>query len=284
MNITGHTRVFMILGDPIAQVRAPEIFNHLFQQHGIDAVLIPAHVDATHLQDFVHQALATHNVDGLLLSIPHKASAVSLLTHCDALGRSAGAVNAIRKEPNGELTGALFDGVGFVKSLLHFGIALDAHQRVMLVGLGGGGIAIAVSLAAHGVRRFALFDTVNDRARDAAARLERSFDVEVDVLSLPDPTGCQLVVNATPLGLKASDPMPFDVNQLSPDATVMDILMTRLPTPLLQACAARGITAYPGYEMLLQQVPNYLRFFKLHDLADKVEQDSAGIQALMYSV
>jgi len=65
MNISGTTRVFLILGDPVAQVRAPEAFNHLFAAHGIDAVLVPANVPAAELDGFVSHVLKARNIDGL---------------------------------------------------------------------------------------------------------------------------------------------------------------------------------------------------------------------------
>ena len=117
MAITGTTRVFLILGDPVAQVRAPEVFNHLFERHGIDAVLVPANVAPADFARFVPSALKARNVDGLWLAIPHKTAMVNLLDRCDRLGRTAGAVNAARRNPDGSLEGALFDGVGFVKAL-----------------------------------------------------------------------------------------------------------------------------------------------------------------------
>jgi len=86
MNISGTTRVFLILGDPVAQVRAPEAFNHLFARHGADAVLVPANVPAAELEGFVRHVLKARNIDGLWLAIPHKTPMVGLLDRCDRLG------------------------------------------------------------------------------------------------------------------------------------------------------------------------------------------------------
>ena len=136
MSISGTTRVFLILGDPVAQVRAPEAFNHLFDKHGVDAVLVPANVPASEFEGFVKHALKARNIDGLWLAIPHKTAMVDLLDRCDRLGRSAGAVNAARRRADGMLEGALFDGVGFTKALDHFGIAIPG-RKVLVVGVGG---------------------------------------------------------------------------------------------------------------------------------------------------
>ncbi|MEP7296918.1 MAG: shikimate dehydrogenase [Burkholderiales bacterium] len=279
MNISGTTRVFLILGDPVAQVRAPEAFNHLFAQHGVDAVLVPANVPAADLGSFVANVLKARNIDGLWLAIPHKTPMIGLLDSCDRLGRSAGAVNAARRNADGSLEGALFDGVGFTKALDHFGIAISG-QRVLVVGVGGGGVAIATSLAARGAGRIALFDSTPGRTAAVAAKLSAEFGVDVVSVAAPDPAGFDLVVNATPLGLKAGDPLPFDVARLDIGTAVVDILMKNQPTPLLRACHARGITAHPGFEMMVQQVPEYLSFFGFDEMARAVQADPSDVRAL----
>ena len=279
MNISGTTRVFLILGDPVTQVRAPEAFNHLFAAHGVDAVLVPANVPADELEGFVHHALKARNIDGLWLAIPHKTAMVELLDRCDRLGRSAGAVNAARRNADGSVEGALFDGVGFTKALDHFGIAIPGCEA-LVVGVGGGGVAIATSLAARGAARIALFDNTPGRTAEVAKKLAAEFGVEVVSVATPDPAGFGLVVNATPLGLKAGDPLPFEVARLDAGSVVVDILMKNQPTPLLRACRARGVTAHPGFEMMVQQVPEYLAFFGFDDIARAVQADPSEVRAL----
>ena len=97
----------------------------------------------------------------------------------------------------------------------------------------------------------------------------------------PDPAGYDLVVNATPLGLKAGDPLPFDVARLDERAVVVDILMKNQPTPLLRSCHARGIVAHPGFEMMVQQVPEYLSFFGYDEIAQAVQADPSDVRALV---
>lgn len=280
MHITGNTRVFLILGDPVTQVRAPEVFNHLFRKHGVDAVLVPAHVAATDLAAFSRAVLRAGNIDGLWLAIPHKTAMVGLLDRCDTLGGIAGAVNAVRRNADGSIEGGLFDGVGFVKALDQFDIPVQG-RRVLVVGVGGGGVAIAASLAERGVGELALFDAAPDRARDVAQRVRSVFPVTTSLPATSDPAGYDLIVNASPLGLKAGDPLPFDVARIAPHAAVVDILMKNQPTPLLRACQARGLTAHPGFEMLVQQMPEYLAFFGLTQLAHAVQTDASDVRALV---
>ncbi|MDE2082744.1 MAG: shikimate dehydrogenase [Burkholderiales bacterium] len=278
--ISGSTRVFLILGDPVVQVRAPEVFNFLFGRQGIDAVLVPAQVAPADFEGFVRQAFKARNIDGLWLAIPHKTAMVGLLDRCDRLGRVSGAVNAARRNADGSIEGALFDGLGFTKALDVAGVPI-AGARALVVGVGGGGVAIAASLAARGVARLALFDAAPGRAESAAQRVRAEFGTDAVAAVRPDPTGFDLVVNATPLGLKADDPLPFDVEHLAPAAVVVDILMKNQPTPLLRACQARGVRAYPGFEMLLQQMPEYLAFFGYDDLARAVQADPSELRALL---
>ena len=279
MKISGTTRVFLILGDPVAQVRAPELFNHLFERHGVDAVLVPAQVKTEDLDGFVRQAFKAGNIDGLWVAIPHKTGIVSVLDRCDAPGRAAGAVNAVRRNADGSIEGALFDGVGFTKALGTFGIPLTG-RKVLVVGVGGGGVAIAASLAQQGAGRLALYDSIPGRTEAVAARLRAEFGTDVVAVATADPAGHDLVVHATPLGLRIGDPLPFDVARLDPGTAVVDILMKNQPTPLVRACLERGIDAYPGFEMMVQQVPEYLSFFGFEHIAKTVQADPADIRAL----
>jgi shikimate dehydrogenase len=281
MNITGTTRVFLIVGDPVAQVRAPEVYNHLFQRHGVDAVLVPAKVPAEHLAGFVKNSLWADNIGGLWATIPHKAALLPLMDRSDRGAQIAGAVNAVRRNADGQLEGALFDGLGFVKGLDHFGIDV-AGRRVLVVGAGGGGQAVVAALAQRGPGRLAVFNRTEARATDLVDRLKPAFGAAVEVAPSADPAGHDLIVNCTSQGLKPDDPLPFDPARVDAGASVVDIIMTRQPTPLLRACAARGIAAHAGFEMLVQQVPEYLRFFGMPQIAQTLQDDLSEVRALLY--
>lgn len=283
MPITGATRVFFIVGDPVAQVRAPETFNAVFDKHGVDAVLVPARVSAAGLEAFVRSALQLGNCGGVWVAIPHKAPMLALLDTVDRLATAAGAVNAVRRNLDGSLEGALFDGVGFVRALDHFGVRTGG-KRALVVGVGGGGSAIAASLADRDIGALALFDADRVRAEATAARIARTLGVPATVAASADPAGFDLVVNATPLGLDLGDPMPFDPHRADASATVVDILMKNQPTPLVRACRARGIAAYAGFEMMIQQTPAYLRFFGYDAIAEAVEADASDLRAQLAPV
>lgn len=272
--ISGDTQVFMVLGDPVRQVQAPAIFNRVFQRHGVDAVLVPVQVAPAGLEAFANAVLHGGNVGGLCLTIPHKTALVPRLGRIDAAGALAGSVNAVRRGPAGGLEGALFDGLGLLGALHHHGIGL-ANARVLLVGVGGAGAAIAAALSPEPLAALVLQD-LGARAAVLAARLDRPH-IRAAAAD-EDLSTFDLVIHATPLGLRPHDPLPLDVSRLAPHARVVDILMKRPETPLLRACAARGLRAHPGFEMLVQQVPAYLRFFGLDALALRVQDDLADVR------
>lgn len=176
MRISGTTKVFIVAADPVAQVKAPELYNRLFEQAGTDAVCVPAQVHAQHLAGFAREALAVGNVKGLFVSIPHKTPLMRILDRFNPAAQAAGAVNAVRLAADGALEGALFDGDGFVASLDLHRVPVEG-RRVLLLGAGGAGLAIATALVARPLGSFAVFDADPARAallieRAAARRLQ----------------------------------------------------------------------------------------------------------------
>jgi shikimate dehydrogenase len=199
----------------------------------------------------------------------------------DPVAQIAGAVNAVRRLPDGRLEAALFDGIGFVKGLDQFGIDVKG-RKVLVVGAGGGGHAVAAAIAQRAPRQLAVYNRTRERAASLVQRLNTLIGDAASVATSNDPAGFDLVVNCTSQGLKPDDAPPFDPQRLDAGAAVVDIIMTREPTALLRACRERGIRAEAGFEMLVQQVPEYLRFFGFDALAGKLQADLSPIRALLY--
>lgn len=281
MRITGTTRVFYILGDPVAQVRAPEVYNQLFQSHGVDAVLVPLKLPAAALPGFLEHGMRAENIGGLWATIPHKSQLAELLQPTDPVASIAGAVNAVKRHADGRLEAALFDGIGFMKGLDHFGIDVAGH-RVLVVGAGGGGHAVAAAIAQRGPAKLAVFNRSRDRARSLVDRLAPIAGAAAIVADSADPAGFDLIVNCTSLGLKPGDALPFDPARVAAGAAVVDIIMTPEPTPLLRACRARGLKAEAGFEMLVQQVPEYLRFFGFDAIGQALQSNLDVVRSMLY--
>ena len=282
--VTGSTDVYLILGDPVEQVRAPESFNLVFSRFGIDAVLVPVHVAPEYLNAFVKTAFSTKNIKGMWVTIPHKTPIMQVLDDCTALARTAGAVNALRRTEQGRIEGALFDGEGFVASLVYYGIAY-AGKRVLVLGAGGAAAAIGASLACAAtgcVAELAFFDPSANRARTLATRLGSASQARVCAVDNNDPAGFDVVINASPLGLQSSDPMPCNVQHMEPHAALVDILMKNQPTPVVRAARARGLAAQPGFEMMILQTHLYLDFFGFTDAAAVVREDADFIRKTIY--
>jgi shikimate dehydrogenase len=282
--VTGNTDVYLILGDPVEQVRAPELFNQIFARMGIDAVLVPVHVAPDHLEVFVKTAFLAKNIKGMWVAIPHKAPMMGLLDSCSELGRIAGAVNGVRRNAQGQIEGGLFDGEGLLASLDYFNMGY-AGQRVLIVGAGGGAAAIGTSLACAGsgaAAEVAFYDPVPGKANAVAARIAAASRGRLFSVDSNDPAGFDLVINASPLGLKLDDPMPCDVSRLEPDAALLDIVMKNQPTPLVRAARARGLNAQPGFEMMIQQTHLDLEFFGYSDAAQMVRHDATFLREQIY--
>ena len=280
MSISGKTKVFMIIGDPVAQVRAPEVYNHLFARHGVDAVVVPMKVAPAHLEGFVRNAFSAENFGGFWVTIPHKAAMQTLMQICNPVAEIAGAVNAVRRAADGGLEGALFDGLGFVKGLDHFGVVVEGRS-VLVLGAGGGGQAVAAALAARGPAHLSIANRSVAKAQAIVDRLKPRYPIALDCTSSTDPAGFDVIVNCTSQGLSQTDPLPVDPARIHPGAVVVDINMTKEPTPLLKACRERGIAAHPGFEMLVQQVPEYMRFFGMPELAETLQHDLSEVRQLL---
>jgi shikimate dehydrogenase len=248
VTITGTTRLYGILGDPVAQVRSPALFNAAFAKLGIDAVFLPFLVRAAELERAWRGLTALGNLDGLVVTMPHKTAVLPLL---DTLGPTAlltGTVNTVRRLPDGRWEGDMFDGEGFVAGLRAAGHQ-PAGARVLQVGCGAAGRAIAFALARAGVAALDLADIDRDRAAALAAAVRAAFPAVETGVAAPVPKGHGIVVQATPLGLRPEDPMAIDPARLGPGQVLADVIPNPEVTPLVAAARARGCATVTGRAM-----------------------------------
>jgi len=262
--ITGRTRLFGVIADPIDHVRACEVFNPRFAERGIDAVLVPFHVRPDRLGAALDGFRALANLGGVLVTIPHKEAILEGIDVVGTQARRVGAGNVIRRHADGRLEAENFDGLGFVAGLEAAGHA-PRGRDALLVGAGGAGKAIAFALAEAGVRRLVVANRDRARGEALAAAVAAAFP-EVDVRFGPaDPAGFELVVNATSLGLRPDDPLPFAVDAAAPATLVCEIVMKPERTPLVAAAEARGLTVSLGRAELDARVPLLARFIGAFD-------------------
>jgi shikimate dehydrogenase len=258
--ISGKTLLIAHLGYPTESFKAPLIYNPWFAKAGVDAVVVPMGVKADDYPEFFRALFRLTNIRGALVTMPHKVTTVGLLDEASSSVRIAGSCNAVLKHADGRIVGDMFDGTGFTRGLLRKGFAI-AGASCLVVGAGGVGSAIAASLAAEGASSIVLFDTDRAAAEGLASRVREHYPrVQVRVGS-SDPAGHDLVVNATPLGMKPGDPLPFDVARLQPRTFVGEVVMKQEITPLLRAARERGCRFQVGTDMLFEMIPPYLEFF-----------------------
>jgi len=258
--IRGTTTLIAHFGDPIAPVKAPMIYNPYFEQKGIDAVVVPMGVRAADYPTTLKSVFRFTNLRGALVTMPHKVTTVALLDDCSTTVKVAGACNAVLLRPDGTLYGEMFDGGGFVRGVERKGFPLRG-ARCLVVGTGGVGSAIAAALAGAGAGAIALWDTYAPGRDALAARLSQHYPAIEVRTDTRDPQGFDLVVNGTPLGMNAGDPLPVDVTRLSPSTFVGEVVMKQEITPLLRAARERGCPTQIGTDMLFEQIPLYLEFF-----------------------
>ena len=264
--VDAHTRLFAVLGDPIAHVRAPVVWSALFRRFGINAIFLPAHVEPAGIDAAIGGLKALRNLDGMMFTMPHKAAAVP---HADTLtlrAQRVGTINLLRPDQDGRWTGDNVDGAGFIAGLAADGIRV-AGRRVHVHGAGGVGRNIAWSLAAEAIASLTIFDIDARRAAELAAQISAESAVAA-VAGMFDAARCDLAVNASPLGLAAEDPLPFPVDALAAGAVVADVVMEPMLTALLRAAALRGLKVHHGRNMMNHGMPLAAAFFGLPALHD----------------
>jgi shikimate dehydrogenase len=257
-HIKGTTRLYGLVGNPLSTAKSPELLNRLFIEQGADAVCIPFQVEADDLPAFVTGARAIQNLSGVLVTMPHKQRMMAFVDDLHPTVRQVGALNVIRCDDEGRWVGAIFDGLGCVLGMQWEGHH-PANKSVLLVGAGGAGRAIAFAVGSAGARSLSIFDVDEGRAEDLAKSVASATGCRTRI-GAPDPRGHEIVINATPLGMQANDPMPVDADRLEPGSIVVDIVNSPDPTALCRAARARGCRTQSGHPMHEGQAVHALRF------------------------
>jgi shikimate dehydrogenase len=275
--INGNTEIIAHIGFPTHAFKAPMIYNPWFEKAGVNAIVVPMGCQAQDYPDFLRSVFKLANIRGALITMPHKVTTVGLLDELLPTAAIAGSCNAVRRGPDGQLQGEMFDGEGFVRGVLRKGCKL-AGARVLVVGCGGVGSAIAASLAAAGVGAISLFDARAESAQGLGQRLTQHYPLLEVYTGSNDPAGFDLVVNGTPMGMNEGDPMPMDVSRISATTFVGEVVMKTEMTAFLTAVQARGCRFQVGSDMLFEQIPAYLEFFGFPSTTPEVLRSVATLK------
>lgn len=249
---TAATRLFLLLGDPVAHSVSPIFQNAALRERGIDAVYGALRCDRQSIGPLVRALCHAHG--GGNVTVPHKAAAAECIERPTAHVIRTGACNTFWGE-NGTVCGDNTDVEGFRHAATRLIPDLKGTSS-LIVGAGGAGAAAACALMDAGAASVTLINRSPDRARVLAARLDPEGTTLRVITSVNDMAGDRpdLVVNASAVGMRDSDPLPFDLAVLAGAGAVIDIVYRRdRPTPFVRHARKLGIPAIDGTEMLLAQ-------------------------------
>jgi shikimate dehydrogenase len=264
-NLNGATRLIPLVGDPVAQVKSPAGMTQAFEQRGIDAICIAMQITPADWADYIKTMRATKNVDGLIVTVPHKFAAYEACDNMTERAKFLRTVNVMRRDANGKFHGDMFDGLGFVEAC-KANCCDFKDKRALLVGTGGAGTAIAHAVATESVKELGLYDINSSRRDDLIERLQaEGFSVHA---ASNDASNYDIVLNATPLGMREGDPMPVIEGSLRRGQFVGDVVTKPEITALIAAARALDLPTSNGIAMF-EKVRDLMVAFLLAPIQDK---------------
>ena len=267
MKLNGETRLYPIIGDPIAQVRSPQYLSAILAARGENAIVPPMHLHPDDVAAAMQTFRQIRNLGGLLVTIPHK---IAALAHCDAVSERAtfiGSVNVIHKTADGRLIGDNVDGLGYLDGIEKRGFSVDG-KRALLVGVGGAGSAVAYEILARGASHLEIADLAIERRDAVIAALQARFPGRVSAGS-DDPSGVDLVANVSPCGMRESDPYPADPSLMNKNQFVADSITRPEVTPMLIAARELGCNTMTGAGMFDAEAERLVDFLLGQGLPDQ---------------
>lgn len=249
IQLNGSTRLYFIVGHPIKQVKSPEGVTLELVAKGFNAIVPPVDVEPAYFPSFIETSKNMLNADGLIITVPYK---ITAMQRCDRLTERAkfiGAVNTMRRCDAG-WEGDMLDGTGMVQAIKLKNIQLE-NKRAILAGAGGAGKAIAYELLLSGVNELAIFDVDTLRQKELVDHLNTLGKAKV-IVHDNDPTGFDIVVNATPMGMNGDPSAAFQLGKLTSEMSVADVVTSPEKTPFITQALELGCTAVKGTDMFRQ--------------------------------
>jgi shikimate dehydrogenase len=253
--ISGKTKLYGIFGYPVKHTFSPGMHNAAFKKLNLDACYVPFAVAPENLGEAV-KALIPLGLCGLNITVPHKEKIIAYLDELSEEARLIGAVNTI-EITEGKLIGHNTDGRGFLRSLRDNAGFIPKGKQVFIIGSGGAARAVGFSLALAGVKKIYFTDLdagkaialVTDITEKAGCLAEYVNHETVGASAVE----ADCIINATPLGLKRTDPLPLAPEHIRKKHLVCDLVYNPAETRFLQTAKARGAKRLPGIGMLLFQ-------------------------------
>lgn len=251
-----------VIGDPVAHSRSPRLHGHWLRRYGIEGHYVPLHVSRDQLHETL-RILPELGFKGINVTIPHKEAVLQIADSVTDRAALIGAANTLTYTAKGMLQADNTDGAGFIENIRQYTPGWSASEGPALVlGAGGAARAVVSALLQDGCPEVVLIN----RTRARAEALRDHFGAKVQVLDwtqIPDVLeDVALLVNTTSLGMTGKQPLHIDLDRLTAQTIVNDIVYSPLRTALLQAATAKGCHTVDGLGMLLHQaVPGFERWF-----------------------
>jgi shikimate dehydrogenase len=247
------TRVAGVIGSPIRHSRSPALFTAAFAALGLDWAYHAFEV-ADGDAPAAMAGVRALGLEGVSVTMPHKAAVLPALDEVDEVAAALGAVNCVVRR-GATLVGHNTDGAGFLDSLrIDEGIEV-AGQRCLVLGAGGAGRAVAQALGRAGAASI----TIANRDQGRAVAAADLAGLHGAVGSADQAGAADLVVNATSLGMGDDERLPLDPSLLHDGQVVVDLVYHPAETPLLRAAAAAGARPVGGLGMLVHQAGHAFR-------------------------
>ncbi|MCE5194200.1 MAG: shikimate dehydrogenase [Nitrospiraceae bacterium] len=247
MRISAKTKVIALFGYPVEHSLSPSMHNTAFKHLKLDFCYVCFSVKPDELKNAA-KAIKALSLTGVNVTVPHKEKIMPFLDEIDAEAAFIGAVNTVVNE-NGKLKGYNTDGRGFMKSVSKAGITVK-NKRVLVIGAGGASRAVCYYLGQKALKLI-IFDVNNKKSNNLANDLK---EISPNIHSIKEITNLEdidLIINATPLGLKNSDPMPLDIKLIKRNHIVCDLIYKK--TKFLASASKKGCKTMSGLGMLLWQ-------------------------------
>jgi shikimate dehydrogenase len=258
--LSGETLLYPIIGDPISFVKSPQCLTKRFEERGHNGICVPLSVPEESLESLILALAPIHNVRGLLITMPHKNAMFEYCATSSETSKLLRVVSIARRNADGSWHGDMLDGAAFVAAQQKEGAELRG-ARALLVGAGAVGSAIALALLDAGVRELVLHD-VNQSRCEELVELLCSLGRGSVVSGTSDPRGCNVIVNATPVGMRPDDPLPVPVHLLTYAMFVGDVVAGHGVTALLLAARNAGCKTSDGFQMVEAGLDRMLAFLQ----------------------
>lgn len=259
MKISVNTKIYAVIGDPIAQSLSPQLHNGLFKEIGVDAFYLPIGVKSQDLEKLV-EGFRLMNFGGFNITKPHKMDIMKYLDGLDPLAEKIGAVNTVVYR-DGKMIGYNTDGFGFIKSIENkIGDMAKEDLIILILGCGGAVKSVAMALADWGIKKVIIANRTVEKAEELANQINESWPGKAQAISMAAAAletavnEAAVVANGTSLGMADTiDQTPLPKNLMKKDLLAYDMIYSPPITQFMKDARAVGAQTVNGLEMLLYQ-------------------------------